>query len=201
MKHYYLVLISILFCLGSFSCKSLPNNISSVEGTDASPAFLGNGLISFASNLNIKGSESDTIIYDSSMDLAVMDMNEPYLQIFFSTCSVGTSKINVCVATLYFQKQQNDNESARKSDIKKFYQNAVDSLKTGKATNYPLYYFLDETTSLKVGEVSIKASWSDESNYEAQIDALVTNLCKGAYSSTCNIEVSKTGQIEHFTIK
>ena len=201
MKHYYLALISILSCLSFFSCKSLPNNISSVEGTDSNPAFLGNGIISFSPNLNIKGSESDTIIYDSSMDLAVNDMNEPYLQIFFSTCSVGSSKITVCVTTLYFQKQQYDNESERKSEIKKFYQNAIDSLKTGKATNYPLYYFLDEATSLKVGEVSVKASWSDKSNYEAQIDALVTNLCKGTYSSTCDLVVSKTGQIEHFIIK
>ena len=56
---------------------------------------------------------------------------------------------------------------------------------------------MDETTSLQIGQVEIKAAWTNESDHEAKIDATITNLCQGKYKSACTLKVSKTtGEIE-----
>ena len=148
--------------------------------------------------MNIKNSESDNIIYDSNVDDAIAGLNDPYLQIFFSTCTIGSSQVSVCVTTLYFTKQDYTNASqAKTTHITNFYKDAIESLNTGKSKTYPLYYYMDESTSLQLGQVEIKATWSNKSEYEAQIDATITNLCQGSYKSVCTLKVSKTGEIEH----
>ncbi len=197
MKYFYytLCLVSCLFVYSS--CKTVEYDMASIQGDSPTYSFLGNGSVNFLKSLKIKKSDSDSIIYDSRLEDALSGLNDPYLQIFFSSCTIGVSEVSVCVATLYFS-EQTDNTAIKTNAITSFYQDATSSLKNGDSKTYTLYYYIAELQSVPVGQARVYASWSEDN--EAQINSEITNLCQGQFKSSCELQVSPTGEIQHLTV-
>ena len=183
MKYLYQILILAFSVFVCFSCKTIEYDLASISGSAEKPVFLGNGTVTFSDAI----SESENIIfYDSDMDEATSNLNDPYLHISFPICSLGSESSNYCVLDLYFSK-----EPQNRNNIESFYQDALKSLNTKTSNTYTLYYFIDETKAIGVGQAELTSVWSDQDNHQAQINAVLT-LCKGNYSSFCELVTSPT---------